>query len=156
MDKIELFQFSVSLDKKLYYDTYLPCTLWLGGKDIMGDNKRRITALVIASDSIIVVTDTPDNKEPGWDAPRAECVKNVFAFDTAGNELWDFDTLVGQKHYPIILGSLLGENEKKVYAKFFHLPIIESHTFFVASTFADEHYIIDVTDRKFIGRVAHK
>ena len=156
MESDEILQVNVDFGNNLYYDTNLPCTLYLDDRDIMNDNDRKITALLVSPEAIIVITDPPETKIPGWDAPRTKCVNNVFAFDSDGNKIWDFETLFGKEHYPILLGSFLNKTEKDFYAKYFHLPIVDSHRYFVASTFADEHYFIDVTERKYIGRAAHR
>ena len=156
MESDEILQVNVDFGNRLYYDTNLPCTLYLDDRDIMDGNERKITALLVTPEAIIVITDPPETKIPGWDAPRTKCVNNVFAFDSDGNKIWDFETLFGKEHYPILLGSFLRKTEKDFYAKYFHLPIVDSHRYFVASTFADEHYFIDVTERKYIGRAAHR
>lgn len=156
MDESKHFNIDIALDLGLSYDSDIPYTFRLNEKVMMRDNDRRIICLRVSPEAIIVITDPPENKYPGWDAPRGECVNNVYAFDASGNQIWDFETLVGGKHYPILGGGFLEDEEKDVYAKYFHLPIVKSHRYFSAFTFADEHYIIDITEQKFIGRVAHR
>lgn len=156
MDESKHFNIDIALDLGLSYDSDIPYTFRLNEKVMMRDNDRRIICLRVSPEVIIVITDPPETKIPGWDAPRTKCVNNVFAFDSDGNKIWDFETLFGKEHYPILLGSFLRKTEKDFYAKYFHLPIVDSHRYFVASTFADEHYFIDVTERKYIGRAAHR
>ena len=155
-DNMDKFGFSFDLDTKLRYTSVLPCSLSLHGNDLMSGCNREITSLIVTSDEIIVITDTPDEKYPDWDVPRTECVKNVFAFDYTGKEIWDFDTLVGEKHYPIIGGFIADDEHKRVYSEFFNVPIVPSHRYFVATTFVVEYYIIDLTERKFVKRIAYK
>lgn len=155
-DNMDKFGFSFDLDTELRYTSVLPCSLSLHGNDLMSGCNREITSLIVTSDEIIVITDTPDEKYPDWDVPRTECVKNVFAFDYTGKEIWDFDTLVGEKHYPIIGGFIADDEHKRVYSEFFNVPIVPSHRYFVATTFVVEYYIIDLTERKFVKRIAYK
>lgn len=148
--------FSLRLGTNLSYSSVLPCSLDLNGIDLMRGRDRKITSLVITSEEIIVITDTHDNQYPDWDTPRKECEKNVFTFDRTGKEIWDFDTLVGEKHYPIIGGFIADDEHKRVYSEFFNVPIVPSHRYFVATTFVVEYYIIDLTERKFVKRIAYK
>ena len=65
MESDEILQVNVDFGNRLYYDTNLPCTLYLDDRDIMNDNDRKITALLVSPEAIIVITDPPETKIPG-------------------------------------------------------------------------------------------
>ena len=121
--------------------------------NIFGNTTVNIISLSIFKSSIIVITDTDDLRLSVADSYRDNGVGNMFSFSLNGNLLWSADDLLKEHHFPFCNGRILMENYKLSYEKWHGLKFQENHEYFDAFTFADEHYIIDVTENKFLSKV---
>ena len=124
--------------------------LSINNKIIWNTSDPNVISLTICSSSIVIILDTEELKCSVVKSYREKEIGNMLSFSLDGVLLWKANDILNDNHYPFSGGCILSEADKKSYTKWHGVLFDEKHEYFDAYTLADEHYLIDVTDNKFL------
>ena len=125
-------------------------TLSVNDKIIWNASNTNVISLTICSSSIIIILDTEELKCSVAKSYREKAIGNMLSLSFDGTLLWKANDILNDNHYPFSGGYILTEADKKSYTKWHGVLFDEKHEYFDAFTLADEHYLIDITDNKFL------
>lgn len=125
-------------------------SLSVNDKIIWCDSNTNVISLTICSSSIIIILDTEELKCSVAKSYRKKAIGNMLSLSFDGTLLWKANDILNDNHYPFSGGCILTEAVKKSYTKWHGVLFDEKHEYFDAFTLADEHYLIDVTENKFL------
>ena len=125
----------------------------INGRDMQKEINTSIHTLAVGSSAVLVVTDDPDlhNKSVS-DSYRPNRIGNLMAFDANGDLLWRINDLYNDVHFPFCGGHFASKEEREHFSKWHQIDFDPNHEYFIGLTYADEHYIIDLTSQKLVAR----
>ena len=130
--------------------------MYINNKIVYENAEAKVISISICLSSIILILDAEELKFPVIKSYREKGVGNMLSFSYDGVLLWKADDILKDHHFPFAGGRILSEADKASYTKWHGILFDEKHEYFEALTFADEHYIIDVTKNRFITRVVSR
>ena len=81
---------------------------------------------------------------------------NVFAVTTAGELLWKIEDLICEFKFPFHAGYAVDKGKYELESKVFNSALDMRHEYFVFHTFFDAHYLVDLTEGKFVSSAMYK
>lgn len=118
------------------------------------ESPDNIYQISVSKDYLIVTAEDPDVRDqiPQPMVKRDRSINNINAYDWKGNHMWNIGEIVGDIRVPFFGGSV---TTKDVIMRDVDDPseICDDHEYFYCIGADDHRYIIDLTEKKLIGKV---